>query len=65
MDAVHPFTLLFVFMLALSTLMRLYLSARQIRHIQAHRGEVPAAFAESISLADHQKAADYTITGLR
>ena len=65
MDAVHPFTLLFVFMLALSTLMRLYLSARQIRHIQAHRGEVPAAFAESISLADHQKAADYTIAKVR
>jgi STE24 endopeptidase len=33
--------------------------------VRAHREAVPASFAERISLADHQKAADYTITNTR
>ena len=32
-----------------------------MRHVAAHRGAVPTAFAASISLAAHQKAADYTL----
>lgn len=31
-----------------------------MRYISQHRGQVPAAFAENISLEAHQKAADYT-----
>ncbi|HHO59321.1 MAG TPA: M48 family peptidase, partial [Thiotrichales bacterium] len=65
MSATHPFTLLFLAMLALSTLMRLYLSQRQISHIKKNRAQVPPAFADNISLQDHQKAADYTIAKVR
>jgi len=60
MNDMHTFTLIFLAMLALSTLMRVYLSQRQISHIASHRNQVPAAFAENISLEDHQIAADYT-----
>ena len=38
-----------------------YLSRRQVEHVLRHRGSVPADFASTISLADHRKAADYTI----
>lgn len=37
------------------------LAARQTRHVQMHRNQVPDAFAATISLADHQRAADYTL----
>lgn len=39
----------------------LWLAHRQIRHIEAHRGQVPADFGHRIALAAHQKAADYTV----
>lgn len=54
------FTLLFLSLLVLTTLIRLWLARRHIVHIQAHRSAVPAAFAEDISLEAHQKAADYS-----
>jgi STE24 endopeptidase len=44
-----------------NVLLKLWLNARQVRHVAQHRGEVPAAFARQISLSDHQKAADYTL----
>ena len=40
--------------------MRLWLAARHVRHIQANRGAVPAAFSNDIGLDAHQKAADYS-----
>ncbi|MGV3655071.1 MAG: M48 family metallopeptidase [Noviherbaspirillum sp.] len=55
------FSTLFVAFLALTLLVRFWLAARQIRHVRAHRGAVPAQFAEKIPLAAHQKAADYTV----
>ncbi len=60
MSQLHNFTLFFLAMLAVSTVMRLYLSQRQIIHIAKNRAQVPADFAENITLEDHQKAADYT-----
>lgn len=60
MNELHNFTLLFLAMLLISTVMRLYLSQRQINYVSQHRAKVPASFAENISLEDHQKAADYT-----
>ena len=57
----HSFTLIFIGMLALSLIMRFWLAQRQIAHIKAHRASVPEAFADKISLDDHQKAADYTV----
>lgn len=55
----------FLFALMLTLSIKLWLIWRQIHHVVSHRGEVPAAFAELISLADHQKAADYTLAKSR
>lgn len=55
------FTFLFLAACALTLAGRLWLTLRQIRHVAAHRVAVPAGFAERISLAAHQKAADYTV----
>jgi STE24 endopeptidase len=43
----------------------LWLSWRQGRCVREHRGAVPAAFAASIPLDAHRKAADYTLAYLR
>jgi STE24 endopeptidase len=50
--------------LLVSTGLRLWLAARQLGCVRAHRGEVPSAFSGRIPLADHQKAADYTLARL-
>lgn len=55
------FSLLFAAVLLLSTVLRLWLAARQLRHVAQHRKQVPAAFENAISLAQHQRAADYTV----
>lgn len=59
------FTLVFLAAVALLLLARLWLAKRQIAHVRAHRGEVPPLFAERVSLAAHQKAADYTVARTR
>ncbi len=46
-------------------LTKLWLSGRQVRHVAQHRMAVPAAFASTISLDAHQKAADYTLAKAR
>jgi STE24 endopeptidase len=61
----NSFTLLFVSLLGLSVLLRLWLAGRHLRHVTAHRPAVPVAFRDRISLADHQKAADYTRAGVK
>jgi STE24 endopeptidase len=53
-------TAVFVGLLILTTLTRLWLGRRHIGYVQAHRSNVPAAFAGNISLEAHQKAADYS-----
>ena len=58
-------TLAFAIALALSLVIRFWLASRQIRHVARHRSAVPAAFAGHITLAAHQKAADYTIAKTR
>ena len=55
------FTFLFLAAFALTLAGRLWLTLRQIRYVAAHRAAVPAGFTERISLAAHQKAADYTV----
>ena len=47
--------------LTLSVLLRLWLSARQRRHVLAHRVAVPPVFDQKIALSAHQRAADYTV----
>ncbi len=59
------FTIIFLLLLAANLALKLWLDARQIQHVRSHRGDVPAQFAEKISLAAHQKAADYTIAKTR
>lgn len=59
------FTGVFSAMLVLGLLAKFYLASRQIRHVARHSGAVPAAFANTISLEAHQKAADYTIAKAR
>ena len=59
------FTGVFLAVLALATATRLWLAQRQMRHVRAHRSAVPRMFAESIPLAAHQKAADYTVAKVR
>ena len=54
-------TLAFCAALLASLAVKFWLASRQMRHVAAHRGAVPTAFAASISLAAHQKAADYTL----
>ncbi len=61
----HLFTLLFLSFVVASVLVRLWLGQRQISHIGANRERVPEAFADRISLDDHQRAADYSCTKLR
>ncbi|PUA99372.1 STE24 endopeptidase [Acidovorax sp. 107] len=51
--------------LLLGLALKFWLATRQIRHVARHRAAVPAPFAERISLAAHQKAADYTVTKAR
>lgn len=58
-------TLIFAVALLASHLLKFWLASRQIRHVARHRDAVPPAFASQITLAAHQKAADYTITKTR
>ena len=55
------FTLVFLLAFAVGLAVRLWLTWRHIRFVAAHRAAVPAEFSERISLAAHQKAADYTV----
>jgi STE24 endopeptidase len=60
----HSFTWLFLVFLVASVAVRLWLSQRQFNHIQAHKDQVPEAFADKIDLDNHQKAARYSCTRL-
>ncbi|MGH8647794.1 MAG: M48 family metallopeptidase [Burkholderiales bacterium] len=61
----NTFGAVFLAALALATATRLWLASRHVRHIRAHRGRVPEAFADAINLDAHQKAADYTCARTR
>ncbi len=41
--------------------LKLWLATRQARHVAQHQHQVPVAFAGTISLQAHQKAAQYTL----
>jgi len=55
------FSTIFIIMVLLSAAIHFWLAVRQVNHVKQHRNKTPAAFAEKISLEEHQKAADYTI----
>ena len=61
----NSFSYLFLAALAAMLIAEFLLGRRQIAHVGRHRDRVPDAFADSIDLATHQKAADYTIARTR
>jgi STE24 endopeptidase len=61
----HGLTAAFLVALACGTALRLWLASRQMAAVRMHRARVPAPFASEISLAAHEKAADYTIARTR
>jgi STE24 endopeptidase len=63
MPTLNPTFLMAAFVVALlaSLVLKFWLASRQMRHVAAHRHQVPAAFSQAVPLAAHQKAADYTL----
>ncbi|MDD1622432.1 MAG: M48 family metallopeptidase [Methylococcaceae bacterium] len=57
----NTFTVIFLIALVLSYGVQFWLSMRQKNYVQQHREQVPQAFKDKVSLAAHQKAADYTV----
>ncbi len=43
----------------------IWLSRRHVRFVRRHRDEVPAPFRASVTLAEHRRAADYTVAEAR
>lgn len=58
-------SLAFCAVLLASVAVKFWLAGRQMRHVHQHRNAVPPAFAGTISLEAHQRAADYTIVRAR
>ena len=58
-------TLTLVLALLANVALKYWLNARQVRHVARHRSAVPVDYADTVSLADHQKAADYTLAKAR
>jgi STE24 endopeptidase len=59
------FTYIFLAFLLLGLFTQFFLAQRQIQSARAHAHSVPQGFQEKMSLADHQKAAKYTIAKLK
>ena len=64
-DYSFALTVVFAATLVLGLMVKFYLASRQIRHVMQHRDQVPNAFAQTITLQSHQKAADYTVAKTR
>ncbi len=54
-------TLLFAATLLASLATKFWLATRQMRYVAAHRDQVPAAFASTVTLEAHRRGADYTL----
>lgn len=57
----HWLTLAFLVALLAHVVVQYWLSWRQVQHVAARRDSVPPAFADSVPLEAHRKAADYTV----
>jgi STE24 endopeptidase len=55
------FTAAFATALMLSLAVKFWLATRQMHHVAAHRDRVPGAFAGTVTLEAHRRAADYTL----
>ena len=58
-------TVAFATALVAGLLVKFWLASRQIRFVAGHRDTVPSAFAQTVPLSAHQKAADYTVAKAR
>ncbi len=56
---------LFLGALGAMLLAQVWLGWRHMRHVRSHRDRVPTAFSDRVPLADHRKAADYTVASTR
>jgi STE24 endopeptidase len=65
MNLSYQLTVILAVGLLAHVLLKFGLNIRQVRHVARHRAQVPAAFASTMSLQDHQKAADYTLAKIR
>ncbi|NML46771.1 M48 family metallopeptidase [Ramlibacter sp. G-1-2-2] len=65
MNPSEALTLGFAAFLLANLVVKFWLSSRQLRHVARNREQVPPAFAGTVSLAAHQKAADYTVAKSR
>lgn len=59
------FTVFFITAVIASTILELWLSARQIATVVRHSGRVPEPFLDFVSAEDHSKAAHYTVANVR
>jgi STE24 endopeptidase len=55
---------LFLIFISLNWVVKFALNRLNAQYISQHRDSVPQKFKDAISLAEHQKSADYTITNL-
>ena len=58
-------TFVFAAALLLSLTVKFWLATRQMRHVAAHRHQVPPRFASTVTPQAHQRAADYTLVKSR
>lgn len=58
----HTYTWIFIIPFAITLGVQLWLSLRQASHVKKFRPSVPTEFADKVTLDEHQKAADYTVT---
>jgi STE24 endopeptidase len=65
MSLSYLMTLVFAAFLLAGLGVKFWLASRQVRHVAVHRDAVPAPFSEKVTLAAHQKAADYTVMKTR
>jgi STE24 endopeptidase len=65
MHSSNTLTLAFAAFLLAALGVKFWLASRQIRHVARHRDAVPGMFQGTVSLAAHQKAADYTVAKTR
>ena len=59
------FGAVFLAALVLATSLRLWLALRHARHVRSHSVRVPEPFSSEVTLAAHQRAAEYTIARTR
>ena len=63
--SLNQFSVLIVAVLAANLSVQWWLANRHLRHVRAHREQVPPAFSDAISLETHKVAAEYTMAKVK